>query len=245
MDPLPVFYLVCIVAIKESVCTTSAISFDLSNPDVTHIDLIKQIYSEIEHRQYIQRDGHYIGSVVDNSLEIWKAGEHDICSAVNLYSKDDKRFLVLQILNGGSTDLHFEKTGEKWQKISLESLRDVQEQKSDANVLDIVRPDGSRVNSGKITGNGLIRETFVPDFSTNITLVSHSGSEIWRSSKGEKCILAKLSSKNGYFLFLIYTSTRGCVEQHFYERKDHGWSEIERDDYYGKLDEMKDVAAKA
>ncbi|EKX73042.1 hypothetical protein BEWA_016030 [Theileria equi strain WA] len=55
----------------------------------------------------------------DNSFEIWKAGERDICSAVNLYSKGNERFVVLWILNGGLTNLYFEKTGEKWNKIDL------------------------------------------------------------------------------------------------------------------------------
>ncbi|EKX72516.1 hypothetical protein BEWA_049830 [Theileria equi strain WA] len=200
MNPLPVFYLVCIVAIKESVCTISLFSFDLSSPDGAHTDFTKQTYSGITHRQYIVKEGFAISSVSEKGVELWKEakGTDGKCVAVNLYSRGHASFMALWVINGGLTIKRFEKVGGKWKKIELDdfnrklngvvgdpsgfhdiadSLRDVQEQTSDADLLDIARPDGSRVDSGNTEENGPVHKTFAPK----------SGFKFWKSSTDGRC----------------------------------------------------------
>ncbi|EKX72233.1 signal peptide containing protein [Theileria equi strain WA] len=125
MDPLPVFYLVCILFTKASAFSTSAFSFNVANPDGAHTDFTKQTYPGITHRQYIVKDGHYISSVLEKGTELWKAKEdNEKCVSINLYYKGNAFFMDLWVINGGLTIKRFEKVGGKWKNVELEEFNE-------------------------------------------------------------------------------------------------------------------------
>ncbi|EKX73800.1 hypothetical protein BEWA_038370 [Theileria equi strain WA] len=231
----------------------SSFSFDVSNPDRVKTTLTSKKYSGIEHDQYSVDEEYTVTEVRDGGTTIRKITEGEKCTAIDLYSKGDEKFLVVWVFSGTLQLLRFEKNGTEWNPITkkdfdnkLSEISPEASQDADAyqsTSLNIANPDKSKVDVSEREEHGVTYKTYSLNDNVYVSSIVENKLIILTSGGGKKLKSAQYHFYDRYAFLTVDSIDLGSPTSEYFRKENGKWVPIEKEKYDRKLKELLEQAA--
>ncbi|EKX72180.1 signal peptide containing protein [Theileria equi strain WA] len=96
---------------------------DIDNPDSSTIDTSLHQKGELLQRHFMAKQGYSISSVLEDEIEIWRAGPNSRCAFLTFYAKGNTLLITMDSTENGIFNLrHLEKKYGEWKELTQDTF---------------------------------------------------------------------------------------------------------------------------
>ncbi|AFZ79835.1 uncharacterized protein BEWA_026840 [Theileria equi strain WA] len=187
-------------------------------------------------RMYVQTDGHVERKYFEKTAYGWASIEKE---DYEKKLKDLRSGVTNQSSLQGSATLRTDNPTVVPSSDEFSEAQMVKQGGTTPITLDLASPNESEIGILGSDTNEVSTKTYSPKKNVKITSVVDGGLPIWKASGNETFSSAKLSSRDGYSLLLIYLKDTGNSFGKHFEKNADGWTPIDEKAYKGKLQDLK------
>ncbi|AFZ79821.1 signal peptide-containing protein [Theileria equi strain WA] len=218
----------------------------LTNVDGTPFSLSTSVEDNVKVLKLIVKDGATVKELKYYGQKIW-SGSKTFGTTSNLVEAliyFDGVIPSLTVIKTKDSTVYRYYNGKKWKNDKEndhnKKLEALKERYNPDNILDISSPDESKVKISTKNDKGVEHTIYDPKGDSNITSIIDGETGIWSVSERETFSSAKLSSRDGYSLLLIYLKDTGNSFGRHFEKSGSCWIPMTKEEYDKKQQDLRD-----
>ncbi|EKX71982.1 hypothetical protein BEWA_016600 [Theileria equi strain WA] len=231
------------------------IALDLLNEDPVRIKVDRGVVDDIPYDSFFLENGKMFGELTEGQVTIWKAGQDERCTAINLYHKDNVELISMHV-NGdsGSRLVCFEKVDGEWKELpesdferTLDGLKGKsQDEEGELKIsskspltVDISDPDESTTTVTESASERAEHKSYTAKDGLEITSVTDGQNVIWEAGDGERCAYVRISVTDGKKVLSMYLVRSAKTAIKCFEKKDEEWVCVTDKEFNWKPDDVE------
>ncbi|EKX72151.1 hypothetical protein BEWA_046150 [Theileria equi strain WA] len=216
---------------------------DLTDPDMTKMDLCGGNSYGVSFKEYSPNDDFYISAVLYGKEEVWEAFGVERCLGARISTRGDSMLLALEVKDDQQKiPKCFERVDGSWKEIRLRMfnarLRELERGTRLRCKLDLLRPDEDMIQSVIRDNGGLICRKYFPKDCPEIESVVFLKDLLWDASEGDTCTSVTVVA-NGDVILLDIGLEDAPVEVKGFKKVGDSFRELPTEECFKKAEEIK------